>query len=134
MEGWAQYATQMMLDSGFLNNPPEMQLTFLKEELRVLANAILDVRLHMLGMTDEEALDLMMKQTFQEKEEATGKLQRAKLSSCQLPMYFLGWRGWLKVRDDYQKAKGASFNLAAFHDAALAKGAVSLPVLGRLLQ
>jgi uncharacterized protein (DUF885 family) len=134
IEGWAQYATQTMLDSGFLNNPPEMQLTFMKEQLRVIANAILDVRLHMLGMKDEEALDLMMKQTFQEKEEATGKLQRAKLSSCQLPMYFVGWRGWQKVREDAQKAKGASFNLSDFHDAALSKGAVPLPVLGRLLQ
>jgi uncharacterized protein (DUF885 family) len=134
IEGWAQYATQAMLDAGFLNNAPEMRLTFLKEELRVVANAILDVRLQMLGMSDQDALDLMMKQTFQEKEEATAKLQRAKLSSCQLPMYFLGWRGWLKTRDEYQKAKGGSFNLAAFHDAALAEGSVPLPLLPRLLK
>jgi uncharacterized protein (DUF885 family) len=134
VEGWAQYATQMMLDQGFLNHSPEMDLTFAKEELRVLANAILDVRLQMLNMTDEEALDLMMRQTFQEKEEATAKLQRAKLSSAQLPMYFIGWRGWNRVRDEVRKAKGDSFNLAAFHDAALTKGAVPLPVLGRLLQ
>jgi uncharacterized protein (DUF885 family) len=134
IEGWAQYATQTMLDQGFLNHAPEMELTFAKEELRVAANAILDIRLQMLGMTDEEALDLMMKQTFQEKEEATGKLQRAKLTSCQLPMYFVGWRGWLKIRDEQQKAKGGSFNLAAFHDNALAQGAVPMPVLGRLLK
>jgi uncharacterized protein (DUF885 family) len=134
VEGWAQYATQMMLDQGFLNHSPEMELTFAKEELRVIANAILDIRLQMLGMNDDEALDLMMKQTFQEKEEATAKLQRAKLSSCQLPTYFVGWRGWTRVRDEVQKAKGGAFNLSAFHDAALSKGAVPLPVLGRLLQ
>lgn len=133
IEGWAQYATQAMLEAGFLDHAPEMELTFAKEELRVIANAILDVRLQMLGMTDQEALDLMMQQTFQEKEEATAKLQRAKLSSCQLPTYFVGWRGWLRVRDEYRKAKGGSFNLAAFHNAALSKGAVPLPVLGRLL-
>ena len=105
VEGWAQYATQTMLDQGFLNHSPEMELTFAKEELRVIANAILDVRLQMLGMKDEEALDLMMQQTFQEKEEATAKLQRAKLSSCQLPMYFVGWRGWNRVRDEYQQGQ-----------------------------
>ena len=38
VEGWAQYATQVMLDSGFLNNSPELRLTFQKQELRVLAN------------------------------------------------------------------------------------------------
>ncbi len=133
VEGWAQYATQMMLEQGFLNNSPEMALTFAKEELRVIANAILDVRLQMLGMKDEEALDLMMRMTFQEKEEATAKLQRAKLSSCQLPTYYVGWRAWKSLRDELQKAKGGSFNLAAFHDAALSKGAVPLPSLKALL-
>jgi hypothetical protein len=93
IEGWAQFATQAMLDEGFLNHSPEMALTFAKEELRVIANAIIDIRLQILDMTDQEALDLMQKQTFQEAEEATAKLQRAKLSSAQLPMYFVGWRG-----------------------------------------
>ena len=115
----AQYSTQMMLDEGFLDHSPEMALTFAKEELRVIANAILDVRLQMLDMTDQEALDLMEKQTFQEQEEATAKLQRAKLSSCQLPMYFVGWRGWLRVRDEYQQAKGGAFSLSDFNDRAL---------------
>ena len=134
VEGWAQYATQMMLDEGFLNHSPEMALTFAKEELRVLANAILDIRLQTMNMTDQEALDLMLKQTFQEQEEANGKLQRAKLSSCQLPMYFLGWRGWNRVREDYKQAKGASYSLAEFNDRALQQGAVPLTVLGELLK
>jgi uncharacterized protein (DUF885 family) len=132
VEGWAQYATQVMLDSGFLDNSPELRLTFLKQELRVLANAILDVRLHTLKMTDQEALDLMQKQTFQEAEEATAKLQRAKLSSCQLPTYLMGWRGWLRARERYQKAH-PDFKLEDFHDRALKEGAVPLPVLERLL-
>jgi uncharacterized protein (DUF885 family) len=134
VEGWGQYATQMMLDEGFLNHSPEMALTFAKEELRVIANAILDVRLQMLNMTDQEALDLMEKQTFQEAEEATAKLQRAKLSSTQLPMYFLGWRGWLKVRDEFRQAKGSAFSLPDFNDRALKEGAVPFTVLTTLLK
>jgi uncharacterized protein (DUF885 family) len=133
IEGWAQYATQTMLEAGFLDGSPEMALTFAKEELRVIANAMLDIRLHMLNMTDEEALDLMQKQTFQEAEEAQAKLQRAKLSSCQLPMYYLGWRGWVRARDEYKQAKGAGFQPAEFHDRALRAGAVPLPVLVPLL-
>lgn len=134
IEGWGQFATQTMLDEGYLNHAPEMQLTFLKEELRVLANAILDVRLHMLNMTDQEALDLMMKQTFQEKEEATAKLQRAMLSSCQLPTYYVGWRTWRKVREDYRKDRGTAYNLTEFNDRALQQGAVPLASLPALLQ
>ncbi len=134
VEGWGQYSTQIMLDEGYLDHAPEMALTFAKEELRVIANLILDVRLQMLNMTDEEALDLMQKHTFQEKEEAEGKLRRAKLSSAQLPMYFLGWRGWLKARDEYKDTKGAQYSLAAFNDAALKEGAVPLAALSGLLK
>jgi hypothetical protein len=133
IEGWAQYATEAVLDAGFLDNSPELRLTFAKEELRVIANAILDIRLQMLNMTDQEALELMERQTFQEPEEATAKLQRAKLSSAQLPAYFVGWRGWLAARDKYQKSKGGQFNPAEFHDAALQQGAVPLPELLPLL-
>jgi uncharacterized protein (DUF885 family) len=133
IEGWGQYSTQAMLDEGFLDHSPELALTFAKEELRVIANCILDVRLQMLNMTDEDAMALMEKQTFQEKEEATAKLQRAKLSSAQLPTYYVGWRGWIRVRDEYRKAKGSAYSLSGFNDAALKQGAVPLPLLGRLL-
>jgi uncharacterized protein (DUF885 family) len=84
-------------------------------------------------MTDQEAMDLMEKQTFQEHEEAVGKLQRAKLSSTQLPMYFLGWRDWLRVRELDKQKQGGAFSLHDFHDRALKEGAVPLPVLARLL-
>jgi uncharacterized protein (DUF885 family) len=134
IEGWGQYATQTMLEEGFQNHSPEMALTFAKEELRVIANAILDIRLQMLNMTDDEAMDLMEKQTFQEAEEAKAKLQRAKLSSAQLPTYFLGWRGWLKVRDAFKQAKGGAFRLPDFNDRALKEGAVPLPALSTLLR
>lgn len=133
VEGWGQYSTQVMLDEGYLDHSPELRLTFLKEELRVLANAILDIRLHSLGMTDQQAIDLMEKQTFQEREEAAAKLRRAKLSSCQLPTYFVGWRDWLRVREHYRQQKGAAYKLAEFNEQALKAGAVPLPLLARLL-
>jgi uncharacterized protein (DUF885 family) len=133
VEGWAQYITQTMLDEGLLANSPELRLTLLKQELRVDANAIMDIRMQTGRMTDQEAMDLMEKQTFQEHEEAVGKLQRAKLSFTQLPMYFLGWRDWLRVRELDKQKKGGAFSLHDFHDRALKEGAVPLPVLARLL-
>lgn len=128
VEGWAQYITQVMLDQGYLNNSPELRLTLLKQELRVDANAIIDIRMQTNRMTDAEAMTLMETNTFQEHEEAVAKLQRVKLSSTQLPMYFLGWRDWLRVR-----ALDSGSSLQAFHDKALKEGAVPLSVLARLL-
>jgi uncharacterized protein (DUF885 family) len=134
IEGWGQYATQIMLDEGLLAGAPELRLTFQKEELRVLANAIIDIRLQTNRMTDQQALDLMMQQTFQEKEEATAKLQRAKLSSAQLPMYLVGWRGWIRVREQYKQSRGAAYKLSEFNERALKEGAAPLPEIGKLLQ
>jgi uncharacterized protein (DUF885 family) len=134
IEGWAVYMQNLMTDQGYLNNDPGLRFTWLKQLLRVLANTILDVRLQTMGMTDQQALDLMIKDTYQEKEEATAKLQRAQLSSCQLPTYFAGWNGWLEVRDHYQQRKGTAFSLREFHERALKESAVPLPTLDRLLQ
>ena len=132
VEGWAVYATEMMIEQGY-DNTPEMRLTFGKQMLRVVSNTILDIRLQTMGMTDAEAMSLMIDQTFQEKEEAEKKLQRAKLSSCQLPTYFVGWRGWDRLRAAEQERLGAGFHLAAFHEMTLKEGGVPLPVLERLL-
>jgi uncharacterized protein (DUF885 family) len=134
VEGWALYTQQMMSEEGFMDNSVELRLTFYKQLLRSIANAILDIRLQTMGMTDQQALDLMIKDTFQEKEEATAKLQRAQLTSCQLPTYFVGLRGWLDTREEYKKRKGSAFVLSDFHDAALKQSAVPLPALGPLLQ
>ncbi|MBI3278410.1 MAG: DUF885 domain-containing protein [Acidobacteria bacterium] len=119
VEGWAVYATELMLDQGYLNHSPELRLTFQKQQLRMIANTILDVRLQTMGMTDQQALDLMINDCFQEKEEAEAKLRRAKLSSTQLPTYFVGWRDWHRLRQHYQEYKGGQFRPKEFHERAL---------------
>src|SRR5262245_33487774 len=134
IEGWAQYAEEVMLARGFHDGgDPSMALTFRKEELRVLANAVLDVRLHTLGMTDTQALDLMIKSTFQERPEAEGKLRRAKLSSTQLPTYFVGWQAWRRVRREAETRAAGAFDLRSFHDRVLSYGAIPMGALSRLM-
>ena len=127
------YTQQLMSDEGYLDNSKGLRLTFDKQILRVLANTILDIRLQTMNMTDQQALDLMMKDTYQEKEEATAKLQRAKLSSAQLPMYLVGWRGWIRIREQYKQVKGAAYKLSDFNERALKEGAAPLPEIGKLL-
>ncbi len=133
VEGWAVYTQQLLTEQGYLDGDPGLKMTFYKQMLRVVANTILDIRLQTMGMTDEQALDLMINQTYQEREEAVAKLQRAQLSSCQLPTYFAGWRGWLHVLADDEKRLGPRFHLYDFHRRALNEGAVPLPVLNGLL-
>jgi uncharacterized protein (DUF885 family) len=133
IEGWAVYAQQMMTDEGYLENDPKMRLALLKQMLRGEANTILDIRLQTMGMTDQQALELMMQQTYQEREEATAKLQRAQLSSCQLAVYYAGSQGWNEVRAHFRARHPQDYSLKKFHEAALNEGAVPLATLDRLL-
>ena len=95
-----------------------------KLRLRLLANTILDVRVQTMGMTDEQAMELMTKRAFQTQAEADGKLQRAKLSSTQLPTYHVGLRAWQELRKKYEAKKGAAFDMLAYHNLVLDQGAL----------
>jgi len=133
VEGWAEYIAQVMMDEGFLDNDPRFRMVMRKVRLRVISNAILDIKMHTMNMTDQEAMDLMTKESFQTQAEAEGKLQRAKLSSTQLPTYYVGIREWFALRKKYQAAAGKNFNLLKFHDLVLDEGPLPVPVVEKLV-
>jgi uncharacterized protein (DUF885 family) len=89
-EGWAVYVTQVMMDAGYGTDDAALLLTHWKFYLRSATNAIIDARIHTAGMTEEEAVALMVDGGFQEEAEARAKYNRARLSSTQLSTYFAG--------------------------------------------
>jgi uncharacterized protein (DUF885 family) len=89
-EGWAVYVTQVMMDVGYGADDPALLLVHWKFYLRSITNAIIDSRIHCDGMTEEEAVQLMVEGGFQEEAEARSKYDRARLSSTQLSTYFTG--------------------------------------------
>lgn len=133
VEGWAEYIAQVMMDEGFLDNNPKFHLVMRKLRLRLLGNAILDVRMQTMNMTDDEAMNLMLNECFQTQAEAEGKLRRAKLSSAQLPTYYVGKKDWLQLRKEYQAAAGANFNLIEFHDKVLDQGPLPIMYLRQIV-
>ncbi len=133
VEGWAEYIADVMTQAGYLDSSPKFRIVRLKIWLRAVANTILDVRLQTMNMTDQQALDLMMHDTFQTQAEAEGKLIRAKLSSTQLPTYFAGNRQWWTLRKKYEAAKGSAFTLEEFHDRALDQGPLPLEYLEKII-
>ncbi|HZM09811.1 MAG TPA: DUF885 domain-containing protein [Candidatus Limnocylindrales bacterium] len=133
VEGWAEYIADVMTEEGYLDHSPKFLLIRRKIMLRATANTILDIRMQTMNMTDQQAMDLMLNDTFQTQAEADGKLQRAKLSSTQLPTYFVGSRQWWVLRKKYQAAKGSGFTLEEFHNKALDQGALPLEYLEKII-
>jgi uncharacterized protein (DUF885 family) len=120
VEGWAVYAEQLMANAGF--GGPEVKIQQLKMRLRVTINSILDQKIHTAGMTEKEALDLMMQCGFQEEGEAVGKWRRACQSSTQLSTYFVGAIEHDDMRAAAEKKEGAAFDLKRYHDRILSLG------------
>ena len=133
VEGWAHYAEQMMVDEGYGNNDPRMKLVQLKWRLRVLTNAIIDQKIHKRGMTEEEAISLMMNEGFQEESEAKAKWVRAQLSSTQLSSYYVGAIAIFDLREKYMEKMGDEFELKAFHESLLSHGSPPVMFLTELL-
>jgi hypothetical protein len=89
-EGWAVYVTQVMMDAGYGAADPALMLTHWKYYLRCVVNALIDVGIHTAGMTEDEAVSLMIDGAFQEEAQARAKYNRARLTSTQLSTYFVG--------------------------------------------
>jgi uncharacterized protein (DUF885 family) len=89
-EGWAVYVTQVMMDAGYGEHEPALMLTHWKFYLRAIINALIDVAIHTGGMTEMEAMDLMVHGGFQEEQEAHAKWLRARLTATQLSTYYVG--------------------------------------------
>jgi uncharacterized protein (DUF885 family) len=122
VEGWAVYAERMMIDEGYLDHDPLMRLINLKWYLRSVTNAIIDSAIHVEGMTEEQAMKLMIEGSFQEEREAVGKWRRAQLTSAQLSTYFVGYQEHIEMRKAVERAWDDDFTLRRYHDAVLSYG------------
>jgi len=131
IEGWAVYCEQMMAEQGY--GGPEVKMQQLKMRLRAIANAILDQGIHAGNMSEQQAMDLMMKETFQEEGEAVAKWKRARLSSAQLSTYFVGVSEHLDLREAAQKKLGKDFDLRKYDDQVISYGSPPVKYVRELM-
>jgi uncharacterized protein (DUF885 family) len=131
IEGWAVYCEQVMAEQGY--GGPEVKMQQLKMRLRAIANAILDQSIHAGNMTEKEAIDLMMKETFQQEGEAVAKWKRARLTSAQLSTYFVGATEHLDLRAAEEKKLGKDFDLKKYNDQVISYGSPPVKYIRELL-
>ena len=133
VEGWAVYAERMMLEEGYGGDQLEMGLVYYKWNLRTVCNTILDYGIQVLGYTEEDAMQLLMTEAFQEKSEAEGKWKRARLSQVQLCSYFTGYYEIMQLREELQEQMGEEFDLKTFHEEFLSYGSVPVKYIRNLM-
>ena len=134
VEGWAVYGERMMLENGYGDNAPEMWLMYSKWNLRSVTNTILDYSVHVLGMQQPEAIDLLVRQAFQTRQEADEKWRRVTLTSVQLTSYYSGYEQIMALRERRKQQLGERFNLKEFHDQFLGYGNAPVKMISELMQ
>ena len=131
VEGWAVYCEQLMAEQSY--GGPEVKMQQLKMRLRVICNAIIDQGIHAKNMSEKEAMDLMMKEGFQQEGEAVAKWKRARLSSAQLSTYFVGVAEQLDLRDRAKARDGTAFNLKNYNDTVISFGSPPVKYVRELM-
>jgi Bacterial protein of unknown function (DUF885) len=130
IEGWAVYSERLMIDSGY-GASPEMSLMYGKWHLRSVTNTILDYRVHVLDLPENEALDLLTRQAFQTEREAKEKWRRVQLTQVQLTSYFSGYAEIMALREQLMQRPG--FQLKAFHERFLSFGSAPVSEIAKAM-
>ena len=130
-EGWACYATQLMEELGMLT--PLEQLSEQHTRVRMLARAIVDIRLHLGLCTFDEAVQYYCDVVGMPVEVATAETTKNSMFPCTAIMYWLGTGRILALRARLQEQRGTDFSMLEFHDELLSRGAIPVPLVATLM-
>jgi uncharacterized protein (DUF885 family) len=130
VEGWALYCESLGKELGLYTDPYQY-LGALGDEMHRAVRLVVDVAIHIKGMTREEAIKYMMENEPISEQGATAEIERYMAIPGQALAYKIGALKIRDLRDKYAKDLGEKFTLAAFHDEILKDGPLPLDVLER---
>jgi hypothetical protein len=128
-EGWACYATELADELGFLT--PLERAAEQQSRVRMLARAIVDIRLHSGMFTFAEAVAYYVQEVGMPEAVAVGEATKNSMFPCTAVMYWLGTQGILDLRDAMRAR--ADYSPRHFHDALLSRGSIPVALAARLL-
>ena len=127
-EGWAHYTEQMMLETDYGRDDPQLQVTQLLEALVRNCRYLCSLGMHTQGMSVDEATRFFTDHAYMEELPARREALRGTFDPGYLN-YTLGKMMILKLRNDYRREQGHTYSLKGFHDKLLSYGAPPLPLL-----
>jgi hypothetical protein len=130
-EGWAHYTEQMMLDSGY-SDDPHLRLGQLIDALLRDSRFIAGLEMHTRNMTLEQAKDFFIKEGYQVAPIAELESRRGTSDPTYL-VYTLGKLQIMRLREDYRKQQGDKFSLLEFHDRFMEFGGLPLKIIRRAM-
>jgi len=128
IEGWGLYSESLGVEMGFYKDPYSKfgQLTY---EMWRAIRLVVDTGMHQLGWTRQQAIDYFMKNAGKQEHDVIVEVDRYIVWPGQALAYKIGELKIKELRAYATDALGEDFDIRAFHDEVLGKGALPLSVL-----
>ncbi|MGH7591572.1 MAG: DUF885 domain-containing protein [Gemmatimonadales bacterium] len=127
-EGWALYAERLADEQWFYSDDLQLMGMLFFRSWRA-CRLVVDTGIHALGWSRDSAIAYLSANTGLSQADVENEVDRYIADPGQALAYRLGERQILALRAEAEARLGPRFDLRAFHDAILADGAVSLPIL-----
>lgn len=131
-EGWGLYCEKLAKEVGFYQDP-YADFGRLTYEMWRAMRLVVDTGMHAMGMSREEAIQLMEENTALSKHNVRTEIDRYIAWPGQALSYKLGEIKIWQLRQQAEQALGADFDLRTFHDTLLGSGSVPLDVLEQIV-
>jgi len=129
-EGWALYCEKLGAEMDMYKTPYE-DFGRLGYEMWRACRLVVDTGVHWKGWSRDQALDYLRRNTTLSEHEVRTEIDRYIAWPGQALSYKLGEIRLWALRRKAEQALGPKFDLRAFHDAVLAQGTMTLPMLER---
>ena len=126
-EGWALYAEYLVWEMGLYDDDPNANLGRLQSELIAGARMVVDVGIHTMGWTAQEAARYLVEYAGVDRVAANEMVLLQIAQPVEAVAGYMGYDFICNLRDIAESRLGEAFDLKAFHTAVLSNG--SLPLL-----
>jgi hypothetical protein len=130
-EGWACYATALVGELGLLS--PLEQISERHTQVRLLARAIVDLRLHLGDWSLDECVQYYESRVGMAPAVALAEATKNSMFPATALMYWLGTQGIMDLRARQQQTLGGTFSMRHFHDDLLSRGAIPVRLVAQLM-
>ena len=129
IEGWALYSELVAYEMGMYENDPFGDLGRLQAEAYRAARLVVDTGLHHKRWTRQQAIEYFAEATGSAMSDVTSAIDRYIAWPGQALGYKLGMIKFVELRDKAKAQLGDKFDIKAFHDLILLKGARPLAIV-----
>ena len=127
-EGWALYAEQLAHEMDFYKDPMR-DFGRLQDEIWRSVRLVTDTGIHSKQWTRQQAIDYFVENTPLSEGDIVTEVERYFVNPGQALGYKMGMIKILELREQAREILGDQFDIRAFHDVVIGRGAMPMPVL-----